>query len=235
MWSSPSFAENRNASDQDAAPPNACAAAVIDLPRMRLCYHFALVSMSFPSEAMPLSAAEPLTRIRKHTRSVRFEGYARSDGLWDIEAHLLDIKPDDYLLAPGVRPAGSPVHDMWIRVTIDRKMNVIAAEACTDAMPYPPHCAAIFPDYAGLAGLNLMRGFRKALYERFGAVRGCTHLTELLGQLPSAAIQVFAGEQRDNHDDGRKPFQLDRCHALDTSGEAVRLYYPRWQLKTGTD
>ena len=185
---------------------------------------------------MPLSA-DPAPRVRKHTRSVRFEGYARADGLWDIEAHLTDVKPDDYQLAPGVRPAGSPVHDMWIRLTIDRKMNVVGAEACTDAMPYPPYCAGIAPDYAALAGLNLMRGFRKALHERFGLARGCTHLTELLGQFPSAAIQVLAGEQRDNHDDGRKPFQLDRCHALDTGGEAVRLYYPRWQreAKTGTD
>lgn len=183
---------------------------------------------------MPLSAA-PVSRVRKHTRSARFEGYAREDGLWDIEAHLTDVKPEDYLLAPGVRAGGSPVHDMWIRLTIDGRMNVVSVEACTDAMPYPPFCAA--PDYGVLAGLNLMRGFRKALYERFGDVRGCTHLTELLGQFPSAAIQVLAGEQRDNHDDGRKPFQLDRCHALDTGGEAVRLYYPRWQraAKTGTD
>ena len=34
---------------------------------------------------MPLSAA-PVSRMRKHTRSVRFEGYARADGLRDIEA-----------------------------------------------------------------------------------------------------------------------------------------------------
>ena len=24
------------------------------------------------------------------------------------------------------------------------------------------------------------------------------------------------------------PFQLDRCHALRTDGEVVRLHYPRW-------
>lgn len=185
---------------------------------------------------MPLSAAST-HRIHKHTRNVRFEGYARADGLWDIEAHLTDVKPDDYELAPGIRPAGSPVHDMWVRITIDRRMNVVGAEACTDAMPYPPYCAAAAPDYAALVGLNLMRGFRKALYERFGGVSGCTHLTEVLSQFPSAAIQVLASEQRDNHDDGSKPFQLDRCHALDTGGLAVRQYYPRWQRAaiTGTD
>src|SRR3989337_2850721 len=87
------------------------AGAAFDLGGMRLCYHSPLFSTTFFSpEAMPLSA-DPISRIRKHTRSVRFEGYARADGLWDIEAHLTDVKPDDYLLAPGVRPAGSPVHD----------------------------------------------------------------------------------------------------------------------------
>jgi hypothetical protein len=24
------------------------------------------------------------------------------------------------------------------------------------------------------------------------------------------------------------PFQLDRCHALETTSETVRRYYPRW-------
>src|SRR5471030_2456367 len=138
---------------------------------MRLCYHLALVSMTFFPQAMPLSATS-VSRISKHTRSVRFEGYARTDGLWDIEGHLTDVKPEDYPLAPGVRPAGCPVHDMWIRLTIDRRMNVVSVEACADATPYPPYCAGIAPDYAVLAGLNLMRGFRKALYERFGAERG---------------------------------------------------------------
>jgi hypothetical protein len=56
---------------------------------MRLCYHSPLVSTIFFPEAMPLSA-QPVPRIRKHTRSVCFEGYARADGVWEIEAHLTD-------------------------------------------------------------------------------------------------------------------------------------------------
>ena len=54
-----------------------------DLRGMRLCYHSALISTTFFPEAMPLSA-DPVPRIRKHTRSVRFEAYARADGPWDI-------------------------------------------------------------------------------------------------------------------------------------------------------
>lgn len=43
---------------------------------------------------MPLSAAA-VTRTRRHSRSVRFDGHTRTDGLWDIEAHITCIKPDD--------------------------------------------------------------------------------------------------------------------------------------------
>ena len=39
----------------------------------------------------------------------------------------------------------------------------------------------------------------------------------MLAGLPTAAIQTFAGEQREEREDGRKPFQLDQCHALETS------------------
>jgi hypothetical protein len=30
---------------------------------------------------------------------------------------------------------------------------------------------------------------------------------------------------------GRKPFQLDHCHAMDTTGETVKQWYPEWYAK----
>ena len=67
-----------------------------------------------------------------------------------------------------------------------------------------------------------------ALHEVAGGVRGCTHLTELLAFLPTAAVQTFAGLRREVEPHDKKPFQLDRCHALETSSETVRRYYPKW-------
>jgi hypothetical protein len=165
-----------------------------------------------------------------HTRRLRFEGYKRVDGLWDLEGHLTDVKPLDFRLSSGVRAAGTPVHDMWIRLTFDRRLTVVDAAVTTDAMPYPGACNAITPDYAQrLVGLNLGRAFGRAVRERFANLAGCTHLTEMLAQFPTAAIQALAGEKLDtDEDDGGKPFQLDRCHALDTRGETARRYYPRW-------
>ena len=176
---------------------------------------------------MPLPVTE-VERELTHTRRVRYEGYRRVDGLWDIEAHLTDVKNHDFQLKTGVRRAGLAVHDMWLRVTIDRAFNVVAAQACSDAVPYPGACETIGPEYRRLVGLSLIKDFRRKTRELLGGVRGCTHLTEMLGGLPTAAIQTFAGEQREEREDGRKPFQLDQCHALETTTETVRTLYPKW-------
>ena len=178
---------------------------------------------------MPL----PLTEVEReltHTRRVRYEGYKRADGLWDIEAHLLDTKNHDFHLKTGVRRAGQAIHDMWLRVTIDRDLNIVDAQASMDAVPYPGGCETIPSAYRQLIGLNLVRGFRKKSWELLGNIRGCTHLTELLAGLPTAAIQTFAGEMPEERDDGAKPFQLDQCHALETTGETVKRWYPKWYV-----
>lgn len=167
-------------------------------------------------------------RQRIHLRAIVLEGWKRRDGLWDIEARLTDTKDHDYALASGLRRKGEPVHDMWVRVTIDRGFDILDAQASSDAVPYPGGCDTIAPAYRQLIGLNLARGFRRTIGEMFDGVRGCSHLTELLLSLPTAAIQTFASDMRDNEDQGAKPFQLDRCHALETSSETVRRFYPRW-------
>jgi len=161
-----------------------------------------------------------------HTRRVEFNAFQREDGLWDIEGLIVDVKTIDCVLESGVRPAGQPIHEMRVRLTIDEDLNIVAAEACSDAVPYPGHCEAIGPDYRRLVGLNLSRGFRARVADLFGRTRGCTHITEMLSGFPTAAIQSIF---RDPPPDA-KPFQLDRCHALQSSGEAVRQYYPRWYV-----
>ena len=176
---------------------------------------------------MPLSS--PAARERLHLRRVSYEGFRRDDGLFDIEAHITDHKDRDYKLAMGTRSKDIPVHNMWVRVTIDRRFEVIDIEAVTDEMPYPGQCNRIGPEYKKLIGSNLLKGFRKSIAENMGGVKGCTHLSELLGYLPTAAVQTFAGIKNEAETvDGKKPFQLDSCHALATNTETVRVYYPKW-------
>jgi len=175
---------------------------------------------------MPLSSPA-VDRSRLHVRAVTYEGYRCGDDLFDIEGHLTDVKDHDYALLTGVRRAGEPVHDMWIRLTIGGDYLIRAIEVRTDEMPYPGACDLITPAYDKLVGASLLHGFRRTLQEAMGGVRGCSHLTELLSHAPTAAIQMFAGLRREIEGDER-PFQLDRCHALETTTETVRRYYPRW-------
>src|SRR5262245_66432830 len=77
---------------------------------------------------MPLPTPT-VSRTLMHTRRVRFEAYKRADGLWDLEARLTDVKPVDYRLSSGIRPAGTPVHDMWIRLTVDRALTIVDARS----------------------------------------------------------------------------------------------------------
>ena len=176
---------------------------------------------------MPLPVSE-VERELTHTRRVRYEGYKRRDGLFDIEAHLSDAKNHDYHLMTGIRRAGQPIHDMWLRITIDRSFTILDAVATLEAVPYPGGCETIAPAYKKLIGLNLIRNFRKKTKEQLGSVQGCTHLTEMLAGLPTAAIQTFAGEMKEEREDGSKPFQIDQCHSLESTSETVRKWYPKW-------
>ncbi|MGL4573583.1 MAG: DUF2889 domain-containing protein [Burkholderiaceae bacterium] len=179
----------------------------------------------------------PPTRRKHHTRSIQVDAYERSDGLWDFEARISDIKHRDFQLATGPRKAGEPVHDMLLTFTVDLKLNIVAAQAQSFATPYPGYCDTIGPAYQKLVGLNLLDNFRGKVKERLGGVQGCTHITELCGVLPTAVIQAYAGVVLDTKDgagseQAQRPFQLDRCHALASDGPAVQRFYPKWYVKT---
>jgi hypothetical protein len=177
-------------------------------------------------------------RALRHTRAIDIQAFARDDGLWDLDAHIRDIKVNDTALASGVRHGGHPVHDLYLRITIDLDMNIVDAEAVSDAVPYPAYCDTIGSAYKALTGLNLKTNFRRDLKPRLSGILGCTHLTELAQILPTAAIQAFANDVWPTYDKAsadvphEKPFQLDKCHALRTDGGAVAQFYPRWVAKT---
>ena len=177
---------------------------------------------------MPLSPPT-VPRKRLHTRDIRYEGFRRDDGIYEIVARIRDTKDDDCELASGIRRGGDPIHDMSVRIAFDADFTITETEASSDWVPYFGGCDTIAPAYQRIVGLSLLQGFRNAVRERLGGLEGCTHITELLSGVPTAAIQLRAGEMNETEGvDGNQPFQLDRCHALATTGETVRTYYPRW-------
>lgn len=177
---------------------------------------------------LPTPAPE---RQLKHRRQIDVQVFARGSGLWEVDATISDVKTLSLAMADGERPAGTPIHDMLLRLVINEQLDILESGSETRWMPYAGQCDDHDDVYGRLVGLNLLQDFRKQMRLRVGGIKGCTHLTELAQILPTAVVQAFAGDVIDTR--GRaagaaQPFQIDRCHALRRSGEAVRLHYPRW-------
>jgi hypothetical protein len=179
---------------------------------------------------MPLSAPRP--RQLMHTRAIECKGYEREDGLWDIEAQLVDTKSYVHTRRHGgaERQPGEPVHHMWLRLTIDLDMKIHDAEAVTETGPYP-FCGDITPNFKKLIGLTIGRGWRREINARLGGVNGCTHLVELLGPLGTTAFQA-TGRAREARKPPaaltQRPYQLGSCHAYREDSPAVLERWPQF-------
>ncbi|TQF77751.1 DUF2889 domain-containing protein [Elioraea sp. Yellowstone] len=181
---------------------------------------------------MPLSP--PAEREKLHERTIVLEGFRRADGLFDIEARLTDTKT--YAFANEdrgeVRP-GEPLHGMLMRLTIDAEMTVVACEAVTEHGPYAI-CPAITPNFAALAGLRIGPGWMRAVKERVGGVKGCTHLVELLGPMATVAFQTTVVLRRNRPADPAKPpALLNTCHAYAADGPIVARRWPQFAKPRG--
>ncbi len=176
---------------------------------------------------MPLPRPAPRRHI--HDREIRCRGYQRDDGLWDIEGTLIDTKTYSFANhdRDGVN-AGEPIHAMHIRLTVDDSLTVRAVAADTEAGPFSI-CGNVAPRFDALAGLRIGPGWKKAVLERLGGVKGCTHLTELLlGPLTTVAYQTVSPARRRRETEGAagRPAILDTCHALAADSPVVKRQWP---------
>jgi hypothetical protein len=166
-----------------------------------------------------------------HTRHVECVGYLRDDGLWDIEGHLVDTKPFEMPNEDRGRiPAGEPLHEMWIRLTVDTDLVVHDVEARTDHGPHAI-CGDIVENFKVLKGLAIKPGWTLETRARLGGVKGCTHLVELLGPLATTAFQtVYPARAR--RDAGgpvtKKPAMIGSCHAYAADGPVVMRRWPQF-------
>ncbi len=183
---------------------------------------------------MPLS--QPVARSAIHTREIRCEGYRRDDGLFDIDGRIVDSKSYPFVNRfRGTVEAGDPVHDMWLRMTLNERLEVVAAEAVTDKHPYPG-CGDITPEYSALIGLRIGPGWNREVRRAFAGIRGCTHITKLLDNMAVAALQTIVPLLKSEQSgENRRPPQIDGCHVLRSDGAVVREYYPRWYRSGAAD
>lgn len=186
---------------------------------------------------MPLST--PAARAPIHTRRVTCEGFRREDGLWDIEGHLTDVKAYEFRNEfRGALTPGEPLHQMRMRLTVDDGLAITAVEAVTEHGPYAL-CPEITPNFQALVGLRIGPGFTRAVKERLGGPRGCTHLVELLGPMATTAFQtVFPILSRERPDDGnpaKRPVLLDSCHVFAADGDHTRRRWPAFYTGPARD
>jgi hypothetical protein len=181
-----------------------------------------------------MSLSKPAPRRHLHTRAITCEGYEREDGLYDIEARIVDRKTYD-VDEPyrGHRPAGAHVHDMQLRLTLDRTMTVRDIEVTTNHAPYDA-CPSVAPAYKALVGAKVGGGWRKAVTEAVGRTKGCTHITELLMPAATVAFQTMGSWPKDGDVatearpdmSAKKPYFIDGCKAWASDGPVVHRLFP---------
>jgi hypothetical protein len=177
---------------------------------------------------MPLSA--PAARGPIHRRVIDMQAYAREDGLYDVEARLVDTKPFVFerLGSPDPVPVGQALHDLWVRLTVDEQYVVRAIEASSDTTPYPL-CKEAEATLQVLVGERIARGWSAKVKERLRGAASCTHLMEMLIPLATTALQGIRGvKPKDERRpaEGGTPAQIDSCYAYGRGRSIVQWMWP---------
>jgi len=189
-----------------------------------------------------MNLPEPVVRKKLHSRTIVCEGYEREDGLFDIEASILDTKSFAYEhTRRGHMVAGTPVHQMTLRLTVDQDKIVRDIDVATQNAPYLD-CFTVAPAFKQLIGKSLVSGWRHAVNQAVGGTAGCTHIKELLGPVATVAFQTVGGGQRALRDamgkppeEITKPYFLDKCKGWALDGDTVKellpmFYVPRAEI-----
>ncbi|MDB5859091.1 MAG: hypothetical protein JWQ76_2780 [Ramlibacter sp.] len=187
-----------------------------------------------------LPAAAPRRPI--HTRNIRFEGFLREDGLWDMDCELSDTKANAFTMRErGLLPAGEPVHLLRVRLTIDDGFTIRAVQTAAAKVPFNECHAAAAEPMQKLVGLTMGPGWRKAIEGAIGGVGGCTHLRELVFNAATAAFQMIPHHRESEGGShappgaagDKPPFFMGQCMTWSFSGPVVQRIAPQFYRGNG--
>lgn len=175
-----------------------------------------------------MSLSKPVRRALQHRRNVECYGYARDDGLWDIEARMTDTKTDTVALPiRGDVAAGEPFHDLGLRITLDQQFLIHEVEAFIDASPFPI-CPNIAVAFKKLEGTRIGAGWSRQCKTLLGGHRGCTHLNELLPVVATTAVQTLWPSIDDDVMKLGAPLMINSCHSWAQNSEVIKVLLPEY-------
>jgi len=165
-------------------------------------------------------------RRRMHLRRITCEAFEREDGLLEIEGLLIDTKPTPLQLVTGrsVDP-GSTIHQMRVRLTVNRDRWIVAAGAYSEEHPYG-ECEEVEAAYQKLVGLRIESGFTRTVKQLFRGEAGCTHISELLPPMATTLFQVLWADSEFSGRQTAASSPVGACHGLRLDGQVVRTYFP---------
>jgi len=175
-----------------------------------------------------------------HRRSVECLGYLRDDGLWEVEARLVDTKPFvQHDRRRGVMQPGDPVHDIRLRLAVDDTLTIQETGTTMQAIPYLS-CVDVEGVLHRLVGERIGKGWREAVRRKIGRLETCTHLAELLGPAVTTLFQTVSSNKGDPedrawseraHEMTKPPFFVGGCYSWRRDGPVVAEMFPQFATK----
>ena len=97
-------------------------------------------------------------------------------------------------------------------------------------------CKNANSNFRKIIGLQIKSGWKKEITKLIGGINGCTHITELLSSVATAAFQTIypykSKQKKENestlNQNREKPLLLGTCHAFNTKSEVVKRLWPKW-------
>jgi len=179
---------------------------------------------------------DSVERKEIHHRQLDIRFFQRSDGLFEVEGRLLDRKTHPFrrLLHDRDTPAGTPLHDILVRLVIDESMLVHDASATLAASPFDV-CRGAANTLAPLKGLRIGAGWNKRVRELLGGTASCTHVMELLGPMATTIYQGLAPQRlarltQQGNDEHKS--KIDSCYAYASHREVVAQLWPKSRKQT---
>jgi hypothetical protein len=189
-----------------------------------------------PGDESPRPDLPDLPDLPVHHRTIDLEVYER-DGTFEVVGRLEDRRP----WADG-EEAVREVHDMTLQVTVRRAdLQIVAARADMRRFPHG-ECPEIESHFSHLVGLNVGRGYTRAVQERFGRALGCTHLEFLaravgpvvIQAIPSSAVRAaVATPGADTAANPGLDFLVDTCHVWRADGPGQEKIAAGWRPGRG--